>query len=310
MAGKLYRKHAIAAKIETTQGTDSVPTPAANAMLVTNFAWNPLEMTAEMRELARAYLGHSESIVVARWITAEFEVEIAGAGAAGTVPKYGPLLRGCGFSETITAGTNVVYAPVSDAFESVSIYCNIDKLLHKSKFAMGSVALSLDANKIPKFKFSYRGLFLPVTDTTDWAPVYTGFVKPLGVTPANSQLTLHGLAAVVDKLQLDMKNEVQYRSLYNFEGVQIGNRAPDGSISLEMTTVAALPWMTRVAAGTTGALQVVHGTVAGNIVQFDAPTVQLFSPRFGDSQGIQMLQANLGLMPGASGNDEITITVK
>lgn len=310
MAGKLYRKHAIAAKIETTQGTDSVPTPAANAMLVTNFAWNPLEMTAEMRELARAYLGHSESIVVARWITAEFEVEIAGAGAAGTVPKYGPLLRGCGFSETITAGTNVVYAPVSDAFESVSIYCNIDKLLHKSKFAMGSVALSLDANKIPKFKFSYRGLFLPVTDTTDWAPVYTGFVKPLGVTPANSQLTLHGLAAVVDKLQLDMKNEVQYRSLYNFEGVQIGNRAPDGSISLEMTTVAAKDWLNTIGQAGTGALAVVHGTTAGNIVQVDAPNLQLLQPKYENNQGILMLAANVQANPGTSGNDELVITVR
>lgn len=307
---KLYRKAAIAAKIEGTSGTDAVPTPAANAMMVSDYSWSPLEMTMEERALVRAYLGNSEQIPVMKWGAAEFSVEIAGAGAAGTVPKYGPLLRGCGFSETVAAGVSVTYAPVSSAFESISLYMNLDKLLHKSVFAMGNVAFSLDANKIPKMKYSFKGLYLPVTDTTDWVPVYAGFQKPLAPNKVNSQLTLMGVAAVVEKLQLDMKNQVEYRSLYNFEGLQIGDRKPDGSISMEMTTVAVKDWLTAIGNTTSGALQVIHGLTAGNIVEFNLPNAQLLSPKYSNSQGAVMLDASLTLNPGASGNDELVMVVR
>lgn len=308
--GKLYRKAALAAKIETPSGTDSVPTAATNAMVVSNLNWSPLEMTVEERDIMRAYLGNSEQIVAAKWGQVDFEVEVAGAGAAGTVPKYGVLLRMCGFAETVSAGVSVVYAPVSSGFESGSVYCNLDGLLHKSLFTMGNVAMSLDAGKVPKYKFSFKGLYVAVTDTTAWAPVYTGWVKPIAVNKANSALTLHGIQAVVEQLQLDMRNAVEYRNLYNFEGVQIGDRKPGGSISLEATSIATKDWYASILATTTGALQVVHGLTAGNIVQFDGPNVQLISPKYANSRGMAMLQANLTLNPGSSGNDEITITVK
>ena len=306
---KLERKKAIAIKIESTSGTDSVPTAALNAMLVGNFQWNPLEMNTEERDFVRAYLGNSESIAVSKWVEASFEIEIAGAGAAGTVPKYGPALRMCGFSETTSAGVSVTYAPVSGAFESASIYCNLDQLLHKSLFQMANVALMLDANKIPKFKFTTKGLYVPVTDTSAWAPVYTGFTKPLPVNKANTQLSLHSIAALVETLQLDVKNQVEYRSLYNFEGVQITDRKPGGSVSLEATSVATKDWYAAILATNTGALNVVHGLTAGNIVEINAPATQLIRPKYGNSQGIAMLQSDLVLMP-SSGNDELTIVVR
>lgn len=307
---KLLRKAAIAAKIETTLGTDSVPTAAANAMLVRDFTWNPVEMTAEERDFVRAFLGNSESIVVSKWVTVDFAVECAGAGAAGTVPKYGPLLRACGFSETVNAGVSVVYAPVSTGFEGVTIYCNLDQILHKSLFTMGSVMWSLDANKIPLMKFSFKGLFVAVTDTSAWTPVYTGFQKPVAVNKQNSTLSLHGIAAVVENLQLDMRNQVEYRNLYNFEGVQITDRKPGGSISLEQTTVATKDWIGTVVAAGTGVLNVVHGLTAGNICEINCPTAQIISPKYSNSQGVAMLAGDLKLVPGASGNDELTFTVR
>ena len=63
------------------------------------------------------------------------------------------------------------------------------------------------------------------------------------------------------------------------------------------------------AAHTTGALQMIHGTSAGNIVQIDAPVVQLLSPSYADSNGILMLNMQLALIPDA-GDDELTLTVR
>lgn len=307
---KLYRKSAIVAKIETTSGVDAVPTAAANAILVSDFQWNPMEMTTEERALFRAYLGNSEQIPVMKWGTVDFSVEFAGAGTPGTIPKYGALLRGCGFSETVNAGVSVVYAPVSGGFESVSIYGNLDQLLHKSLFSMGSVAFSLDATKISKFKYSFKGLFVPVTDTTNWSPNYTGYVKPIAPNKVNSQLSVHGIQAVVNKLQFDMKNQVELRSLYNFEGVQIGDRKPDGSLSLEMTSVATKDWMTAIANAVSGPLALVHGTQPGNIMQLDVPNMQIHSPKYSNSQGILMLDGSMTLNPGTAGNDELVLTVR
>lgn len=307
---KLYRNAAIAVKMESTPGVDSVPTPGTNAMLVRNFTWNPIEMTVEERDFVRSFLGNSEDIVVSRWITAEFEVEMAGAGAAGTVPKYGPLMRISGHSETVSAGVSVTYAPISTGFESGSVYCNLDQLLHKSVFCMAKLGWGLDANKIPVWKFSVKGLFLPLTDTSAWSPVYTGFTKPIAVNKANSTLSLHGIAAVVEKLQVDTAAQIEYRNLYNFEGVQYTDRKPGGSISLEMTTVAAKNWLATVEAAGTGVLNVVHGVTAGNIVEINCPAAQITQPKYSNSQGIAMLDGSLKLVPGSSGNDEYSIVIR
>ena len=62
-------------------------------------------------------------------------------------------------------------------------------------------------------------------------------------------------------------------------------------------------------ANTTGALQVVHGTTAGNIVQLDATLAQVLNPTYGESQGIRTLQMGLSIIP-TNGDDDFKITVK
>lgn len=298
----------IAFKPEVTPGLDPTPTGAANAILVSDFSVTPIEQELASRDLVRPYLGSSENLPVSNHFMVEFSVELAGSGTAGTAPAWGPLIKSCGFAENDGA-SDVVYTPVSTGFITGTLYVNIAGVLHESNYCAGNIAFSLDARGIPKARCSFRGRYVPVVDAAALVPVYTAFKKPVPVNNQNTTVSLHGYAAVVETLQIDMKNEYPYRNLIGFDGVTINDRKPDGSISLEMTTVAAKDWFASIAGATTGALQIVHGTVAGNIIQIDAPAVQLVSPRFADSQGIQMLQANLLFMP-VSGNDEITITVK
>lgn len=307
---KLYRYAGLLVKQEVTSGTDSVPLPASNAMLIRNVTWNPIQMTVEERDLVRPYLGNSEDIVMARWVELEFEIELAGAGAAGDLPAYHDALLMAGHSHVVSAGVDVTYTPVSTGFKSATAYFNLDQVLHKSLFMMAKLGIGLDALKIPVFKFSAKGLFVTLADTGAWTPDYSAFVKPVGVNKANSTLSLHGVNAVVEKLQIDTAAQIEYRNLYNFEGVQYTDRKPGGSISFEMTTVAAKNWLASIETAATGALAVVHGTTAGNIVEFNAPAAQVSQPRYGNSQGIAMLEANLKLMPGASGNDEYEIVVR
>lgn len=99
----LARKRVLLAKIETTYGTDPTPTGAANAILVRNMSITPQDADLSDRDLVRPYIGRSEQLPAGIRAMVDFEVEIAGAGTAGTAPGYGPILRACGFSETLTA---------------------------------------------------------------------------------------------------------------------------------------------------------------------------------------------------------------
>lgn len=307
---KLYRNAGIAIKIETTAGTDSVPTPAANAMLVTDLVVSPIAMTVESRELMRSFLGNSEDIVVARWFEFEFKFEAAGAGTAGGTPGYDAVMRLCGHSKTVAAGVSVTYAPISTGFEAASLYMNLDQVLHRSVWCQASLGWDFSAGKLPRFSVKGKGLFRPVTDTTAWAPVYTAFQKPLGVTKANTTASLHTIAAPIETLTVDTAAQIEYRNLINYEGVMYTDRKPGGNISLELTSVATKDWITTASDATTGPLNLVHGLTAGNIVEVACPNVQLTTPKYGNSQGIVMLQCGLKLLPGAAGNDEYSIIVR
>jgi hypothetical protein len=169
--------------------------------------------------------------------------------------------------------------------------------------------MTLNSRAIPQFRFSFTGLYTPVVDAALPATTYRD-TKPLAVNKINTPLfTLHGYAAVMSQLTLDMKNSVNYRNLVNHESVRITDRKPDGSVRIEATKVADKDWWTPIRAGAVGAIALTHGTTAGNIVQVACPGVQLISPRFEDDNGVQMFGSNLVVKP-VNGNDELTITVK
>jgi hypothetical protein len=311
MAVLLTNKRIIVAKIETTVGTDASPTGSANAILVSNLTITPMATDMADRALVRSYLGASEQLPAAIHAQVEFEVELAGSGTVATAPAWGPLIRACGFAETITADTSVAYAPVSDSFESLTIYANVDGVKHALLSARGTFTLDLTAKSIPTIKFTFTGLYVAVADASLPTPTYTAFQTPLVVNKTNTPtLSLHSLTTgVMNSLSLDAGNTVTFRSLVGAESVDITDRQVSGSIALEAVSVATKDWWSLVKAATTGDLNVVHGTTAGNICTIDAPNVQLTQPQYQDQDGVQMLQMGLRAVPGSSGNDELTLTL-
>lgn len=93
------------AKIETTSGTDSNPTGAANAILLRgNPTLTPMEMPEDKRNLLVPYFGNQGVMLSsAAFGQLDYEFELAGSGTAATPPAYGPILRACGLSENINA---------------------------------------------------------------------------------------------------------------------------------------------------------------------------------------------------------------
>jgi hypothetical protein len=310
----LKRKMALLAKIETTYGVDSVPTGAANAMLVRNAQINPLTVEAQARELMRPYLGNDEDIVGAFYGSLSFEVEAAGSGAAGTAPKVGPLLRGCGMAEVVSAGVEVTYTPVSAAFESLTMHFNLDGVLHKFTGARGNLGFRGNNREATMWTFSFTGLFVPVVDAALPSVNYAGFIKPLAFNTANTPaFSLHGVSgasAVLRNLSIDLANQVSYRNLVNSEMVQILDRKPVGTIEMEATNMATKNWWNAVRDSVTGALALQHGATAGNIIEINAPAVQITAPNYSDFEGAAMMTGGLKLQPTTAGNDEIEIVFR
>ena len=307
----LSRKRTLLAKTEITYGVDPTPTGAANAILVRNLSVTPLNAEIVSRDLVRPYLGASEQLIASRYVACEFEVEMAGSGAAGTAPGYGPLLQACGMSETVVASTTVTYAPVSAAFKSATIYYNIDGVLHKLTGCRGNVEMTVAAGQIPVFKFTFTGIYNAPADVAAPAVTYTIFQTPLAANNANTTgFSLFSYSAALESLSLTLGNQVTYRNLIGLEDVIMTDRAVTGNVIFEAPTITAKDFFAIALGNTLGALDVTHGTVAGNKVQISSTKVDISNPSYSDSNSVQMLNVPLTLVPSTTGNDEISIIVK
>lgn len=305
-----WRKKALLAKIETTYGQDPTPTGGANAIQAADVELTPLAGDRVSRNIERPTLGRSPSLLVGKHVTLSFTVELAGSGAAGTKPAWGVLLRGCGLSETVNAGTDVVYQPVSTGEESLGIYVNIDGNLHKLLGARGSVSLDLKAKAMPSLRFSFTGLFVAPAASALPTPDLTPFKSPVPVDNSHTPtFTLHGFEAVMSSLSIDLGVAVAHRDWVNSESVTLNDRSSSGKVTIESPLISTKDFFAAAEAGTLDALQIVHGTVAGNIIQVDAPKVQIENPQYGNDNNTAVLNMDLGFIPDA-GDDELVITVK
>jgi hypothetical protein len=182
MSAAVEERRALIGKIEGTYATDSAPTGAANALIVRNLDWTPLSPGYAARDnVALPYLGRLSSKTAIKRGMIEFDAELTGAAAAGTPPPYGALLRACGLSETIVASTSVTYAPISAAFESVSLYANIDGLQQKLLGTRGSCALRFRNEEIPLVHFRLLALYAVPTDTALPTLTLTPYQAPVPV---------------------------------------------------------------------------------------------------------------------------------
>ncbi|TWI65170.1 hypothetical protein IP91_02577 [Pseudoduganella lurida] len=308
---KKMRNAVVLFALQASAGVPAAPTAAANAIMAQNISAQPVSAEFAKRNNIKPYLGNMGSVQVAVHAEISFDVELAGAGAAGTVPAYGTLLRACAFAETITAGASVKYAPVTNNMECGTLHYILDGVLFKMTDAQGTVSFELNAKGIPVMKFKFTGLYSTPTDVALPTNVsYAGFKDPVAVNAANTPtIALHGFAGKVQSFSIDIANTLTYRNLVGYEGVQITDRQPTGSIAMELEDVATKDWYTTIAKGTLGPLAVTHGKTAGNIVEIACPKVQVMDPSFSDSDGIAMLTTKLDVQPDL-GNDEFILTVR
>jgi len=315
---RLIRKTAILVKTEVTYGVDSVPTGAANAMLVSNATFNLAYNNVE-RNFIRPYFGGSGQLAGTRFVEINFEVELANSGTAGTAPAWGPVLRACGMAEAILATpARVEYTPVSASFSSVTIYYHIDGVRRVALGAMGNVEIMLNEGAAPMLRFSMVGLDGGRTATADPTVTLTAFRAPQVVTDVNSgdiNLGCTYAAGALSSgtvfpsrgLSINLQNTVSRKALLGGQAVQISDRNVQGSMQLDLTAAQEVSFMTDINASTNTTLGFTHSTGAGVGIIVHAPQVQRIDPTDQEYEGDVHIGQNLRFTPTTAGNDELRL---
>ncbi len=308
---KSMKKMLLLAAIQASAGVDAAPTAALNAILCRALMPEPISGEQVERNLIRPYKGNSGKLFVGEHRKLTCEVEIAGSGTAGVAPAWGPLLKACGFSETVTAATSVAYAPVSEGEPLLTLYGYLDGTKYAMVDCKGNVSFELNAKGIPVMKFEFLGTYIPATEVVMPTGVdYSKFQAPKTVGKTNTPtFNFFGLAACISAFSIAMGNTLAWRELINCAGATSADRKPTGSVTMELPKVTTKDWAEVVRQGTVGAAVLVHGTAVGNIVEFQLPQLQCGLFTLNDDQSVAMMALPFDLIPLA-GDDELAIIVR
>ncbi len=205
--------------------------------------------------------------------------------------------------------TKYAYTPISTSFKSVTIYFNVDGVLHTAIGCRGTFEISLAVKQIPVYKFTFTGFYAAPSDAGAATPDFSLFKTPyLANTQNTPTFTLFSYSSLLENMTLNMGNQVNYVPLIGAEEVRIVNRAPSGQLLFQAPTISAKDYWSLIATNTLGALALYHGPSNGYKVKVDCPAVSLGNPVYQDSNGVQMLSVPYEATPTSSGNDEVTLT--
>ena len=310
----------IAAKIETTLGTDAVPTNTTDAVAirVSNLAVNIEEKFAS-RDMVLGFFSGPDQIPYARVGTISFSVDLQASGTLGTAPGWGKLLQGCGFSEAVTATTRVDYTPASSALKGLSIYAWVNNRLEKFVGCMGTFKTSLKIGEAPTLDFTFTGLVSSTAANAPVVPTLTAYLRPeaiglvattavsIGAVTYSAGAITGGTAYNFESVDIDIANDVQYLELVGASSVNIFNRVPTASIVGDLGGTAHAAFKADMHAGTSRAFGVVHGSAAGKKVGIYAATGILTGVSDQVNGNVMYDKLDMNLKPSAAGNDELRI---
>lgn len=314
---KKRKVRGVGAMLESSYGVYVAPALGTDVILTKNLVLDdPYAGDRVSRDLDLPALGLQSEINVNPYVKCSFEVEVAGSGTAGVAPRYGRLLKACGFTETVDDSTGVPefvdYDPNSVLDDSVSLTVYLDGQLHKMPGSRGSVSFTWQKG-IPTMKFTFWGLYVrPLAGTLPTAD-FDDIPIPLPVTEANTTLSVGSYSGPALSLACDMAMTLVARNVIGQEEILLSDRAPTGPIVIDMPDIGDINlysvFVESHAGINTGALDLVHGTAAGNIVEFTAPKVQLSTLNEGEDSGIETHTLNARYLPDV-GDDDVKLTVR
>lgn len=307
-----FESKIILAKIETTYGVDPTPTGAANAMLMTGVTVTPMDGDDVSRDLEFPWFAAQQMYPTGLRARLRGKIELAPSGSLGVAPAWGPILRACRVSQTVTAGTSVVYAPITDNQESVTLYFLIGNTRHIIKGARGTAVFRFTAQGIPYLEVDLLGLFSSPSEQTRPSVDLSGFKKPRLVTTANTTVfTVNAVSLVMRSFALSLNNQVEPRLLVGSESIIITDAAESVAATVEAVPLTTYdPYANALPEAATVAIALTHGPAGGNRLALLIPTAQQKRLQsLGDNQKILEWPLDFAPIPSSTGNDQWSLTL-
>ena len=214
--------------------------------------------------------------------TLSFPVPFAGSGAAGTAPAYKALMKACGFTETIAAGTSVTYKLSNSVSKTVSLARYVgDEMLQQAAGCRGAVKLSMGGGNLPELSFdNFKGSYLrPSTANFPASLTYANLEDPVPFTKSNTTtLTIDGYSPPCSAFSIDFGSSVKWRNIPNLEGSNHGLAKPSGQVTILAPSLAEKNYWSKLESHNSisvVSINLVHGTIAGNIITISSAKVQI-----------------------------------
>lgn len=278
----------------------------------------PLVANRAARETVRPWWGADRKKLIDKQVTLNFDVYLAGSGAAGTAPAYGELLRACGFGETIVAATSATYALAADgsALIGTTLRWYADGILHQVRGARGTVSFNLTTQEYPRLNFAMTGIYTQPTETAIPSTTYSSFTNqaaPLEVGATQTPtVSINSVSRCMSEFELSIANEVNYENYAGCtERIAISGREPEGRIQVESTmlTGAGNQNVYALATGTTLVpITWTHGTVAGSIAALTMSNCDIYEPSLQTRNNVQFLDIPFAPL-SIDGTSEMTLVL-
>lgn len=331
---------ALFAKVETTAGTDAVPT-STDYILAIDATYNP-DMTVIERNYLRPSLSQTPHIMGMQLASLTFTTEVVGSGTANLVgtpgaaaPTWATLFQGCamdpGVNITNPSPWGKVYKPLTGSLTNVllggngqktlTFYMEIDGRLHKMTGSMGTFSLVGEAGQIGRIQWTFTGSYVAPTDFDNPTPAPIAGATPNATVPPlieNCSFTIGSTIAdkfSIQQLGINFNNSVIQRKSASFpkgfRSMFITGRSVEVTFTTEFASETDHPFWADYVAATKKSVSFQFGSAAsgatnGNTMIVTVPNAQISSLGYSDADGLRMVDVTMRASTAThAGNDEI-----
>ena len=208
-----FRSRALLLKVETTEGTDSVPTAALDAFQLFDGSSGVTGDVVE-REIDRPFFTNTPFVVAnpRAFIEGSFEIvppSVPGNAVTG-IASTDALLRIGGMARTLTVGPpgNTRYNPVSTLIPSATAYwyhAGTHKKITGARAALSGITMAV--GNYMRGQLRIEGNYQTVEEATVSGLVYTAFATPRVGSTESMALSFNGFNVEGKSLAIDFGSE-------------------------------------------------------------------------------------------------------
>jgi hypothetical protein len=313
------------AKVEVPPGTWTAPANATDGFTVKNLRIRPFNSTPIRREVDLPFAGARPSApsAVHRGIT--FDFELSGSGTPTVPVAWATILRAAMFGAPVPAAGQVAYPLTSSGDgDSLSAIPVKGPFAHETRMLRGTLTFTFTEKQLPNASFDGLGLLRQAgviqTPANLTGLVLPAYPAPVEVNLENTLIRLDGFTLGVREAVIEMGMKTQLFSTTGERSIVFGKdqdgdrRAVRFRVVFELPDLAAKNYATAIGAGTLLSFTIVHGTVAGNIIELGTVTgtpsalIENFEI---DEQDNRTFATMSGVMvPSGAGNNELQLVTK